>query len=127
MRLGRDEGSMHKRGWNMLGALICEIALFAAIAPNFLSGSNFLEITRFSVELGLLAIALTPVLITGGIDLSVGSVMGLSAVVLGLVWRDWHLPLLVALLAALAVGCVSGTLNAFLISRLKLPALIVTL
>ena len=54
---------------------------------------NFFEITRLSVELGLLAIALTPVLITGGIDLSVGSMMGLAAVMFGVANRDWGLPI----------------------------------
>ena len=111
----------------MVAALACEVAVFGVIAQNFLSLGNFLEITRFSVELGLLAIALTPILITGGIDLSVGSVMGLAAVVFGLSWEKGHLPLLVAAALALLVGFASGTLNAFLISRLKLPALIVTL
>ena len=50
---------------------------------NFLTAANAFEITRLSVEMGLLALALTPVIITGGIDLSVGSMMGLAAVVLG--------------------------------------------
>ena len=51
------------------------------------------RVTRLSVELGLLAIALTPVIITGGIDLSVGSMMGLAAVVFGAAYRDWGLPI----------------------------------
>ena len=64
-----------------------------AIAPNFFTVGNFFEITRLSVELGLLAVALTPVIVAGGIDLSVGSMMGLAAVVFGAAYRDWHLPL----------------------------------
>ena len=63
--------------------------LFALLAPNFATPGNFFEITRLSVELGLLAIALTPVIVTGGIDLSVGAMMGLSAVVFGAACRDW--------------------------------------
>ena len=78
--------------WVLLVALAAEIALFAAIAPNFFTLGNFFEITRLSVELGLLAIALTPVIVTGGIDLSVGSMMGLAAVVFGAACRDWGLP-----------------------------------
>ena len=58
--------------------------LFAAIAQNFFTLGNFFEVIRLSVELGLLAIALTPVIVSGGIDLSVGSMMGLAAVLL---WR----------------------------------------
>jgi rhamnose transport system permease protein len=116
-----------ERGRLMLLALFIEITLFAGVAQNFLSISNFLEITRSSIELGLLAIALTPVLITGGIDLSVGSIMGLSAVVFGAAWHDWNFSIPAAALAALLVGCLGGGLNAFLISRLNLPPLIVTL
>ena len=67
--------------WVLLLALIGEIGMFSAIAQNFLTVANFFEIIRASTELGLLALALTPVIITGGIDLSVGSMMGLAAVV----------------------------------------------
>src|SRR5215470_12120252 len=127
MLRARAQANMHKRGWIMNVPAGVELTVFASIAENFFTVSNFFEITRFSVELGLLAIALTPVLITGGIDLSVGSMMGLSAVVFGLAWRDWHLPVLSASLTALAVGMAGGGLNALLISRLNLPSLIVTL
>jgi len=69
--------------WILLLALVAEVALFAAIAQNFFTPGNFFEIIRLSVELGLLAIALTPVIVSGGIDLSVGSMMGLAAVLFG--------------------------------------------
>src|SRR3712207_9293854 len=65
--------------WILLVGLALEIAVFAAIAPSFFTAANFFEVVRLSVELGLLALALTPVMITGGIDLSVGSMMGLAA------------------------------------------------
>ena len=55
----------------LAAALVAEVAVFAAIAPNFFTLANLFEITRLNVELGLLAVALTPILITGGIDLSV--------------------------------------------------------
>src|SRR5437867_6032264 len=91
--------------WVLLAALLIEVTIFSAIAGNFFTASNFFEVLRFSVELGLLAIALTPVIITGGIDLSVGSMMGLSAVVFGAAWHDWILPLPAAALAGLLLGC----------------------
>ena len=78
--------------WILLLALAAEVALFSAIAQNFFTLGNFFEVTRLSVELGLLAVALTPVIISGGIDLSVGSMMGLAAVVFGAAYQDWHLP-----------------------------------
>src|SRR6202051_5171681 len=113
--------------WILLLALLAEIAVFSAIAQNFFSWENLIEVIRFSVELGLLAVALTPVIITGGIDLSVGSMMGLAAVTFGALWRDAHFPLVGALLAALLIGCAGGALNALLIARFSLPPLVVTL
>ena len=108
-------------------AIAVEVAIFALVAPNFFTLGNFFEIARLNAELGLLAVALTPILIAGGIDLSVGAVMGLAAVCFGAAWRDLHLPIPAAVLVGLAVGCLGGGLNAILISRLRLPALIVTL
>jgi rhamnose transport system permease protein len=84
--------------WVLLVALAAELLLFGAIAQNFLTAGNFLEIVRLSVELGLLAMALTPIIITGGIDLSVGSMMGLAAVVFGAATRDWGMPVPAAIL-----------------------------
>ncbi len=113
--------------WILLLALLAEIAIFSGVAQNFFTWQNLIEVIRFSVELGLLAVALTPVIITGGIDLSVGSMMGLAAVTFGALWRDAHFPLVAALLAALLVGCAGGALNALLIARFNLPPLVVTL
>jgi len=114
-------------GGALLAVIAAETALFAAVAPGFFTLGNFFEMTRFSVELGLLAVALTPVIVAGGIDLSVGSMMGLAAVCFGAAYRTWHLPLPMAALCALLAGCAGGGLNALLIARLELPALIVTL
>ena len=113
--------------WLLAAALAAEVLVFAAIAPNFLTVANFFEVVRLSVELGLLCLALTPIIITGGIDLSVGSLMGLAAVVFGATLTDGQMPIPVAVLATLATGAAGGALNAALITRLNLPPLIVTL
>lgn len=113
--------------WVLLLVLLFECAIFSFVGDNFLTTANAFEITRLSVEVGLLALALTPVIITGGIDLSVGSMMGLSAVVLGALWRDAHLPIALAAAGALLLGITGGAVNGFLIARLGLPPLIVTL
>lgn len=113
--------------WILLVALALEHAIFAVLAPSFFTAANFFEVVRLSVELGLLALALTPVMITGGIDLSVGSMMGLAAVVFGAAWRDAHLPIAAAALIALLIGVAGGALNAALITRLNIPPIIVTL
>jgi rhamnose transport system substrate-binding protein len=107
--------------------LLLEIAVFAALGSNFLTAGNAGEIARASAEVSLLALALTPVILTGGIDLSVGSLLGLSAVVLGAAWRDAGLPIGAAAAVAVIVALAGGALNAFLIARLGIPPLIVTL
>jgi rhamnose transport system permease protein len=113
--------------WILLLALGAEVALFAAIARNFFTLGNLFEIVRLSVELGLLAVALTPVIVSGGIDLSVGSMMGLAAVLFGAAYHDWHVPLPAAAAIALLAGCAGGALNAVLVARFNIPPLIVTL
>jgi rhamnose transport system substrate-binding protein/rhamnose transport system permease protein len=113
--------------WALLLVLFFESLIFSISGDNFFTAANGFEITRLSVEIGLLALALTPVIITGGIDLSVGSMMGLSAVVLGALWRDAHLPIAMSVALTLLLGVLGGTLNGLLIARLSLPPLIVTL
>jgi len=113
--------------WALALVLLLEIAVFSAIGENFFTAENFFEIVRLSVELGLLSLAMTPIIITGGIDLSVGSMMALAAIVFGAAWRDAGLPIPIAALLALLTGCFGGALNAALITRLDIPPLIVTL
>ena len=113
--------------WILLLALFAEAVVFSAIAANFLTWGNFFEVIRTSVEVGLLALALTPVMVSGGIDLSVGSMMGLAAVVFGAVWQYGNGSPVLAACAALAAGATGGALNALLVSRFSIPPLIVTL
>ncbi|HEU4768798.1 MAG TPA: substrate-binding domain-containing protein [Pyrinomonadaceae bacterium] len=113
--------------WVLLLVLLSECVIFSITGTNFLTTPNAFEVTRLSVEIGLLALALTPVIITGGIDLSVGSMMGLAAVVLGGLWRDAEVSMGVAVGITLLSGLAGGSLNGLLISRLGLPPLIVTL
>lgn len=128
----KTEGSWRARlfpnnEWALVLVIAVECAIFGATGRNFLTAANGFEVARLGVELGLIAFALTPIIITGGIDLSVGSMMALAAVVLGGLWRDGHWPLPAAILAALGVGFAGGGLNALLIARFRFPPLIVTL
>jgi ribose/xylose/arabinose/galactoside ABC-type transport system permease subunit/ABC-type sugar transport system substrate-binding protein len=109
------------------GLLLLEIILFSLLGRNFATAGNAAEIARLAVEIGLLACALTPVIISGGIDLSVGSLMGLCAVLFGTFWRDFHQSIPVAIALTLLAGLAAGCLNGLLIARLKLLPLIVTL
>jgi rhamnose transport system permease protein len=108
-------------------ALFVECLVFASLAPSFFTSANLFEILRFSVELGLLAVALTPVLIAGAIDLSVGSTIGLVSVIFGIVSRDLHLSISSSVAIGLLTGLACGALNAVLIAKFRLPSLIVTL
>ncbi len=111
----------------LAACLVVEIAIFAALGSNFLTIENAAEIARASAEVSLLALALTPVILTGGIDLSVGSLLALSAVVFGVTWREAQWPIVLAAAAAIGAGAAGGGLNALLVSRLGIPPLIVTL
>ena len=113
--------------WVLLVVIAVECLVFGMSGHNFASAGNAFEITRLGVEIGLLALALTPIIVTGGIDLSVGSMMGLAAIVLGWLWRDVGVPMPVAIALTLLLGVTGGALNAVLITRLKFPPLIVTL
>jgi rhamnose transport system permease protein len=111
----------------LLALVIAEMAVFALVGRNFASADAVALVLRSLVEVGLLALALTPVIVTGGIDLSVGSLMGLCAVLLGMAWRDAYLPVWLAAVVAIAAGGLGGALNAVVITRLHIPPLIVTL
>ncbi len=116
------------RAQPILAALLAvEVAVFTAIGTNFLSAANAAEIVRAGAEICLLALALTAVILTGGIDLSVGSLLGLCAVTLGSLWRDAGWPIAAAAAAALAMGAAGGLLNALFVARLGIAPLIVTL
>ena len=112
----------------ILGGLVAfEIALFSVTGRNFLSLANFFECIRLAVEIGLLSVALTPVIVTGGIDLSVGSLMGLCAVTFGAFWHDEHFSITMALFLTILVSLAGGAINALAIARLNVSPLIVTL
>jgi len=100
---------------------------FNSVGPRFGSLDNSFDILRHSVEIGLLALVMTPIILTGGIDLSVGSLLGLCAITFGKLWRDAGLPIPVAAALTLVIGALAGGLNATLITKLRLPPLIVTL
>jgi rhamnose transport system permease protein len=111
----------------LLLVIALEVVLFSALGRRFLDGSNVSNIFRHSVEIGLLALAMTPVILTGGIDLSVGSMMGLCAVCFGIFVNEAQMSPLVAGVLSVGIGALGGGLNALLIARFNLPPLIVTL
>lgn len=111
----------------LLLVLIVEWLCFNALGPRFGSLDNTFDIVRHSAEIGLLAVVMTPIILCGGIDLSVGSVLGLCAILFGKLWRDAGLSPGLAGACVLGIGALCGGINAGLITYLRLPPLIVTL
>ncbi|MGD9647617.1 MAG: ABC transporter permease [Pirellulales bacterium] len=110
-------------------ALAPWLILLLALALLWAEGVKPRAVMRFWpawAETGTLAVALTAIMLTGGIDLSVGSIMALAGMALGLLWRDAHWPIAVAALAAVLIGGAAGAINGALVV-LGLPSLVVTL
>lgn len=112
----------------ILAALVV-VALFvlALQSDKFFTVDNLLNQGRLMTEVGLIAIVMTFVIVTGGIDLSVGSILGMSAILLGVFWKNLGLPLELAMLLTLGVGTLAGFVNGLIITRFKFPPLIATL
>lgn len=108
----------------VLGALVL---LFGSMSKNFLTTATFQTIANQVPSLMLVSIGMTYVIITAGIDLSVGSVMALASAVLGIALVDWKLPLPLALLLALAAGAACGFLTGFISVWWRIPSFIVSL
>jgi len=110
-------------------AIILIIALvgLGAFNDRFLTLDNLLDQGRFIAETGLIALPMTFIIITGGIDLSVGAIVGLCAIILGYSWKTFGFPLPVAIAFALFVGALAGFVNGFVITRVKVPPLIMTI
>lgn len=117
-------------------ALIVLIIIFALLSDVFLTPTNLVMMTRHVAYNAILALGMLLVIITGGIDLSVGSTVGLSGVVAGLLLQGWELSLFdvtaypavwVVVVIALAVGALVGGLNGLLVTRFNVAPFIATL
>lgn len=108
-------------------SLIVLIMFFSFASPQFLQADNMMSILQATAVNGVLAIASTFVIITGGIDLSVGTLMTFCAVMTGVVLTNWGMPLYVGIAAALLFGGLCGSISGFLIAKLRIPPFIATL
>ena len=84
--------------------LVVGVLLLSLQSDKFLTVDNLLNQGRLATEIALIALPMTLIIITGGIDLSVGSIMGLVAIMLGVAWQNWGLPLELAIVVALLIG-----------------------
>ena len=107
--------------------MVAALAILCLFNERFLTVDNLLNQGRLMTEVGLLALPMTFIIITGGIDLSVGAIVGLCAVMLGYSWKTFGLPLPLAILFSLFVGGFAGFVNGLVITRIKVPPLIMTI
>ena len=107
--------------------LVLALAVLAMQSDRFFTLDNLLNQGRLMAEVGLVALAMTFVIVSAGIDLSVGSILGLVAILLGVFWQKLGLPLPVAMGLGLVVGGIAGFFNGLIITRFRVPPLIATL
>jgi len=119
---------MAQRGRQLgtLAGLALLVVLLTVLSPHFLTVSNLMNVMEQTSINAVIAVGMTFVILSGGIDLSVGSLVALSGVALAAALRS-GVPLPIALLAGLATGAAAGLVNGLLITRGKLPAFIATL
>jgi ribose transport system permease protein len=103
------------------------MAVFSIASDNFLQPDNLIGILQATAVNGVLAVATTFVIITGGIDLSIGTLMTFCAVIAGVFLTYWGLPMPVGILAAIAAGALCGSVSGALIAKMKVPPFIATL
>lgn len=106
--------------------LILQTIFFSVATRTFMSGNNMGNLVRQTAELGMVCIPLSMILITGNIDLSVGSVMGVTAITMA--WfLKWGYSIPVVLLIGMAIGALVGSINGLLVSKLNLAGIVVTI
>jgi rhamnose transport system permease protein len=105
--------------------LILAIVLGTTLSPYFLTGFNISLLTKDLMEKAIMALSMTLIIISGEIDLSVASILGLASVVLGATWNA-GVPLWLGMIIVLIIGAAAGALNGLLVTRLGLPSLVVT-
>ena len=124
----RLSGGQAKQKLLAFASLIALILIFTALKPEaFMTQDNIIGILQSTTVIGVLAIASTFIIITSGIDLSVGVLMTFCAVMGGVFLVNWHVPLLLGVLGAVLVGALTGCVTGLTITRLKVPPFIATL
>lgn len=108
-------------------ALIVLFVGFSLATPNFLQFNNIVGILIATAVNGILALGVTYVIVAGGIDLSIGTVMTISAVMTAQFITVWQMPMLVGIVGGIATGALAGFVNGLVIAKLKIPPFIATL
>jgi rhamnose transport system permease protein len=112
--------------WMLVGLILLDIFINTRLSPFFLDARNLSRTSSDFMEIGLMMLPMVFIIITGNIDLSVASNMGMSASFMGLLHNN-GVNIWVAALAGLLLGTLGGLLNGYLVARVRLPSLVVTL
>ena len=112
--------------WMLVGLILLDVLINIRLSPFFLDARNLSRTSSDFMEIGLMMLPMVFIIITGNIDLSVASNMGMSASFMGLL-HNLGVNIWVAALAGLVLGTLGGMLNGYLVARVRLPALVVTL
>src|SRR6516165_2933023 len=120
-------GSEARQKLLAFASLVLMLIYFSIASPAFMQADNMINILQATAVNGVLAIASTFVIITAGIDLSVGTLMTFCAVIAGVVLTYWGLPMWIGLIAALAAGALCGSVSGTLVAKAKIPPFIATL
>lgn len=107
--------------------LLAMVVFFSVLADGFFSASTFLNILRQVAVNGIAAVGMTMVIITGGIDISVGSLIGASSVCCAMMMTSLDLPPVLAVLITMLFGLLVGLFNGFFVYKVKIPPMIATL
>ena len=110
----------------LIGLVVLGLA-FSVASPVFLSLRNFLNVVDQVTVLGILAIGMTAVIVIGGIDLSVGSILALATMTMGWTYHDYGVPFGLCIALGLLAGVAAGLVNGLLVTQARLPAFIATL
>lgn len=108
-------------------SLILLVIVFSVLSPNFFQMDNLISIMLSTAVAGVLGIAVTFVIITGGIDLAIGTLMTLTAVMAGVFISNLGLPIWLGVFGAMATGALAGVISGTLVAKLKIPPFIATL
>ena len=112
--------------WLLVALIVVVVIVNTRLSPFFLNTNNLLRTTSDFMEIGIMVLPMVFIIVTGNIDLSIASTLGLSASLMGWLYMGgWNIWLAAA--AALLVSVLAGLVNGFLIARLRLPALVVTI
>lgn len=119
-------GGVQIQEYGLVAVLLFEILLWALVSPSFFTSTNLINIARAAAAIGIMAVGMLFVILTAGIDLSVGASVSLIGMVAASMVAAWDNALL-ALVVSLAAGALIGFVNGAIVAKFRVPALIVTL